>query len=181
MERAERTKTKISLEIRRCERSLWELFKRHHYLSGNLHRSATCFVGLIENRPAVFVAALQFPHPHAPGWREHRCVCLPDFQGAGLGSAVSEFVASLFAATGKPYLSVTSHPAMIRHRTRSDLWTMLRSPSRVMPKIKTQSATGKSMPTQLDRTLSWRRRTATFRYQGRPAAAETARQFQVLK
>ena len=43
-------------------------------------------------------------------------MCLLVFQGVGIGNAMSEFVASLFAATGKPYVSTTSHPAMIRHR-----------------------------------------------------------------
>jgi hypothetical protein len=36
--------------------------------------------------------------------------CLPDFQGVGIDNAMSEFVASLFVATGKPHFSSTSHP-----------------------------------------------------------------------
>ena len=40
-------------------------------------------------------------------------MCLPDFQGLGIGHAVAEFVASLYAASGKPYTSTTSHPSMI--------------------------------------------------------------------
>ena len=44
---------------------------------------------------------------------------------------MSEFVASLFAATGKNYMSTTSHPAMIRHRAKSPLWKMTRRPSLV--------------------------------------------------
>lgn len=72
---------------------------------------------------------LPFPHAKRPGWREHRTVCLPDFQGIGVGNAVSELVASLFVATGRPYFSATSHPAMIRHRARrTDLWRMTRKP-----------------------------------------------------
>src|SRR5206468_8886104 len=81
--------------------------------------------------PAAFTAVLPFPHPTRPGWREHRTVCLPDFQGVGIGNAMSEFVASIYRATGKPYTSTTSHPAMIRHRARSPLWRMRRAPSLV--------------------------------------------------
>jgi len=119
----------IDLEIVRVHSSAWKIFKPHHYLSGDLHLSAKCFVALFENQPAAFVAALPFPHPIRPGWREHRCVCLPDFQGVGIGNAISEFVAGLFVDLGKPYFSTTSHPAMIRHRARSPLWKLIRSPS----------------------------------------------------
>ena len=79
-------------------------------------------------QPAAFTAVLSFPHPTKPAWREHRTVCLPDFRGVGIGNAMSEFVASLFVATGKPHVSATSHPAMIRHRGRSPLWRMTRKP-----------------------------------------------------
>jgi energy-coupling factor transporter ATP-binding protein EcfA2 len=157
----------IKIEIARCRTSAWRLFARHHYLSAELHRSAQCFVGTIEDEPAVFVAALAFPHPRSPGWREHRCVCLPDFQGLGIGSAASEFVASLFASTGRPYTSVTSHPAMIRHRARSALWRMTRAPSHANPSR------------NMRRSQSSRRMTASFRYVG-PEQRELARGFGVL-
>ena len=118
----------IELEIRRVDRSWWPLFKRHHYLSSELHPAAACFVGFVDNSPATFTAVLSFPHPTRSGWREHRTVCLPDFQGIGLGNAMSEFVAGVYRSTGKPYYSTTSHPSMIRHRCRSPLWRVTRPP-----------------------------------------------------
>ena len=68
--------------------------------------------------------------PHLAGLeiREHG---LPDFQGVGIGNSLSEFVASLFRTTGKPYFSTTSNPAMIHHRARSSLWRMTRKPSMI--------------------------------------------------
>ncbi len=116
----------IRLDIHRVRREIWPIFKRHHYLSGALHRSATCFAGFVDGSPATFTAVLFFPHPTRPGWREHRTVCLPDFQGVGLGAAMSEFVAAMYRATGKPYFSTTSHPALIRQRSRSALWRLTR-------------------------------------------------------
>ena len=151
----------IELEIVRAHSSAWRLFGRHHYLSAKLHPAAQCFVGLVENQPATFVAVLPFPHLTRPGWREHRCVCLPDFQGVGIGNAMSEFVAALYAATGKPYRSVTSHPAMIRHRLRSRLWRMTRAPSRCRP-----SRRGAIRSVGFDQASSWRRMTASFEYVG---------------
>jgi hypothetical protein len=86
--------------------------------------------GLASGVPAAFVAVLPFRHPKRPGWREHRCVCLPDFQGVGIGNAVSEHVARQFRAATpeKAYFSTTSHPGMIAHRRRSRLWRMARKP-----------------------------------------------------
>ncbi len=118
----------IELEIVRSDRSAWQRFKPHHYLSGALHPSSACYVALLDHQPAAFTAVLPFPHPTRIGWREHRTVCLPDFQGVGIGNAVSEFIAAVYRATGKPYFSATSHPAMIHHRARSPLWRMIRKP-----------------------------------------------------
>lgn len=119
---------RIQLQIERTNRSIWPVFKRHHYLSGELHRGAQCYLASIEGRPAAFTAVLAHPHPIRPGWREHRTVCHPDFQGVGVGNALSEYVASLYVAGGKPYFSTTGHPGMIAHRTRSPLWRTVRRP-----------------------------------------------------
>lgn len=127
--RSLRRRPELALEVVRVHSTAWRLFAGHHYLSQSLHPAATCFVGLVEGTPACLTAVLPFPHPHTPGWREHRTVCLPDYQGVGLGNGLSEYVASLFAATGRPYTSITSHPAMIGHRHRSPLWHMTRRPS----------------------------------------------------
>jgi hypothetical protein len=163
----------IALRIARVERSLWQMFKRHHYLTGSLHRAAQCFAGFIDDRPAVFTAVLPFPHPVRPGWREHRTVCLPDFQGIGIGAAMSEFIASVFVATGKPYFSTTSHPALIRHRAQSPLWKMHRKPGMVgRCGVTSRKTTGMSD------TNSRGRNTAGFEYIG-PARTADARKLGV--
>ena len=171
-----RRRPPIELEIVQADRSAWRLFKPHHYLSGELHKAARCFVGLVEGRPSAFASVLSFPHPSRPGWREHRTVCLPDFQGVGIGNALSEFVASLMAATGKPYRSTTSHPSMIRHRSRSAVWKMTRSPS--MHARHTGATTG-ATATGMGRTGSCSRLTASFEYVG-PAREAEARGFGIV-
>lgn len=116
----------VQLEIIRVDRSAWKLFRHAHYLSHEMHRDAQCFVGLIDGIPAVLTAAMQFPHPKRPGYREHRTVCLPDFQGIGLGNLMSEYIASLFLAKGRPYFSTTGNPAMVGKRRRSSNWRVCR-------------------------------------------------------
>jgi energy-coupling factor transporter ATP-binding protein EcfA2 len=129
--RSLRRRPDVTLNIRRGDYTDWPLFRQHHYLSGSLSRSAKCFVAEVDGRPAAFTGVMHFPHPAGSWWREHRTVCLPDYQGVGIGNRLSEFVASLFQGCGKPYRSTTSHPGMIRHRLRSPLWRCLRAPSMV--------------------------------------------------
>lgn len=169
-----RRRPEIQLRIRRVAGpDYWPQFRQHHYLSSNLHPGAVCFMAEIDGRPAAFTAVLSQPSRRGGFWREHRTVCMPDFQGCGIGNAMSEFVASLYASTGKRYQSTTSHPAMIRHRSRSPLWRMVRSPS-----FANFSASAKMAA--LLNTVSATCMTTAFRYVG-PSRPEEARTFGVLK
>lgn len=148
----------INIRIEPCRREKWSMFSHHHYLTGRLNVSAKCFLGIIGDSPVVFTAVTYWPHPTAHGWREHRTVVLPDFQGVGIGNAMSEHIAGIFAATKKPYRSVTSHPAMIRHRAKSSLWEMISAPIRQVG--------AKSTHADLIKTMARTRHVASFRYIG---------------
>ncbi len=119
----------IRLEIVRCQASAWELFAPHHYLSAALARSAVCFLALWNGRAVAFSAWLPFVGAGRPARREHRTVTLPDFQGVGIGNALSDAVASLWRGLGYRALSTTTHPAMIASRRRSPNWRLKRAPS----------------------------------------------------
>jgi ABC-type lipoprotein export system ATPase subunit len=119
----------VALDIVRCKASAWPLFAPHHYLSTALARSAVCFLACWNQRPVAFSAWLPFVGSGPPGRREHRTVTLPDYQGIGIGNALSATIASLWTGLGYRALSTTTHPAMIRSRLRSPLWRMHRRPS----------------------------------------------------
>lgn len=120
----------FDLWIVRAESSAWPLFAPHHYLSGELNKSAVCFVGFTRNEtPVAFSAWLPFVGAGFPGRREHRTVCLPDYQGVGIGNAVSDTIASLWRVLGYRPTSTTTHPAMIAARQCSPHWRMTRPPS----------------------------------------------------
>ena len=142
-----RRRPKIELEIVAITPAAWRLFKPH--------------------QPAAFTAVLNFPHPTHSGWREHRTVCLPDFQGVGVGNAMSEYIASLYVASGRPYTSTTSHPAMIAHRRRSPLWKC----NKVLGMNKRQGLSGWKLS---DRC------TAGYSYIG-PARPDDARRFGIIR
>jgi len=116
----------LELDIAVGGKSDWPLFKPHHYLSGAISPAAHVFIGSVNGRPAALTAVQFFPHPSHSGWREHRAVVLPDFQGMGIGNRMSEFIASAFKAVAKHYRGTTGHPAFIQHRLRSPLWRVVR-------------------------------------------------------
>jgi hypothetical protein len=128
--RGHQRRPNVELEIVRCTRSAWRWFAPHHYLSSDLHPSARCFVGFINNQPAAFGALLHFPHPSTNAiQRIHRLVVLPDYQGLGIGAhAFPEALGGIARASGKRLTVTTSHPALIRAWARSVSWRMTRVP-----------------------------------------------------
>lgn len=113
----------VDVSVSRCGHDLWQSFKNHHYLSGDINKSARCWVARIDGQAAGFAAAIAFPNGNfANAWRGHRTVVKPEFQGIGLGVRLSDFVAAELVAEGKRYFSKTSHPKMGAYRDRSPLW-----------------------------------------------------------
>jgi hypothetical protein len=123
-----RRRPRIALDIVRCRAQAWPLFAPHHYLSHALARGAVCFLASWRDRPVAFSAWLPFVGSGPPSKREHRTVTLPDYQGVGIGNALSDLIASLWAGLGYRALSTTTHPAMIRSRLASPWWQMHRAP-----------------------------------------------------
>ena len=172
----------VEIEVHQCSRKLWEVFGKHHYLTNKLPGGSHCMVGLVGGRPAVFVANQFFPASGdmVSGIRNiARVVALPDFQGIGLGNAMNEFCASLWAAQGWRVHIVLAHPQLYGHMIkRNDLWKLVRKPAK---------HTGGCVATDDGRWLgksgmmfrSGRRTTATFAYVGPPGDVGVARQFEV--
>ena len=155
----------IALEVQRCRPAAWALFAPHHYLSQRLVPSASCFLAFWRGRPVAFSSWLPFVGNGPPARREHRTVALPDFQGAGIGNALSGLIASMWKGLGYRALSTTTHPAMIRSRLRSPHWRMHRAPA--LAKGRERRLRGlKHAATRL---------TAGFEYVGPALPAEQAR------
>lgn len=152
-----RRRPEIKLDIKRVHYSAWELFRYYHYLDKNLNKAAYCFCAFWDNRPVAFCAVLHFPHPKSPGWRYHRLVVLPDFQGVGIGSILADYVGSIFASTEKPVRRTLAHPAVIHAANKSKNWKMIQK-----PKMR-----GKSFG-MLKGTTATTRLVASFQYVGEP-------------
>ncbi len=165
---------KIQLEIARVHPAGWALFREHHYLSADHHRVARCFCAFVGGAPAAWVSVIHYPSQSGGFWKAHRTVCLPDYQGVGIGMALGDFVASLFQASGKRYLDITGHPAMIQSRLRNKNWVCTRKPGLNRPNNRRARKDGTAhIAVSMRRTEATTRFTATFQYVGpaRPVEA----------
>ena len=114
------------IEVVRCAGAAWRLFKRHHYLSADMHPSCQCFMALMEGEPVAFCAML-----HTMGYpgycRISRIVTLPDYQGIGVGSRLMEFSAQyMLSNLGYKVVRIQgSHPGIVWHCNRSPKWRLL--------------------------------------------------------
>jgi GNAT superfamily N-acetyltransferase len=99
----------------------WQLFKRHHYLSGSLAAGARCYLTTWEGIPVNFCATLPVitKRNHR---RFTRIVTLPDYQGIGIGMRAVAAVAELHRVEGLRISVTSSHPALIRHCRGSPFW-----------------------------------------------------------
>jgi ABC-type lipoprotein export system ATPase subunit/GNAT superfamily N-acetyltransferase len=118
----------LTLDIFRCRRAAWSAFRVHHYLNHDLAPGAVCFLATWQDQPVAFSAWVNHMSRKG-GKREHRTVTLPDYQGVGIGMALSGFCASLWKGLGYRAVSTTTHPAFTAARRRSPDWRLTRAPS----------------------------------------------------
>jgi GNAT superfamily N-acetyltransferase len=160
----------IDLEVRRVHHSCWELFRPYHYLNHTFNKAARCFVAFYRGQPVALQAVIVSPHPVAKNlYRGHRAVCLPDFQGVGIGNALIDYVASAYRGAGNRIMSTTASPALIQSRSRSPQWKCIRPPKLAPARGRTA---GKSFQAW---TPSVNRLTSTWEYIGPPMLREEAR------
>lgn len=155
LERRRLRRPSIELDLVRTRHSEWSRFAPHHYLSGQLSRSARCFAALWRGEPVAFCATIPSIGRRAH-WRITRLVVLPDFQGVGIGSRVAEGVAGLHRAEGHRVNITAGHPAIVAHCARSPRWRLVR--------VRKQS--GRAVAFVRNYRGSIGRATASFEYHG---------------
>jgi hypothetical protein len=151
----------IALRVQRVDHRAWLVFRKHHYLDTALNIAASCFVAFWKDKPVAFASVLHFPHARVKNVkREHRLVCLPDYQGVGMGNALSAYIGSLLKGLGYRYQSQTSHPAFIHSRHRNPNWKLVKEPTYQKPQAG-ENSTMKQWTNKARRRL-----VATFEYVG---------------
>lgn len=151
-----RQRPTIELQIYKTNWRAWKLFAGHHYLASNISKAASCFVATWNDVPVAFTSYLTLVHrAYQNCKREHRTVVLPDYQGAGIGNKISEWVGDYLKSKGLRFRSTTSHPSMIHYRSRSSRWKMVRCGHVAIPKTEA-----------FKKKVSAGRHTASFEYVG---------------
>lgn len=121
----------IELSLFRVHYKAWELFKEHHYLTTEINRAARCYLAELNNEPVAFTSVIAMPSGSLKrAFRGHRTVVLPDYQGIGIGNALTMTIGEMYKQEGCRFFSITSHPAFIQARTKNPKWKLTRKPSR---------------------------------------------------
>lgn len=131
-------------------------------MSHSFNQAARVFIATYNGDPCAFCAVLPFPHPKLKNtFRGHRSIVLPDYQGVGIGSAFTNYIADYFIKNNKRYISTTSNPAMIHARVNDEKWLMIRK-----SRTSKGSDNGKIQNKHVKGSTSSNRITVGFEYKG---------------
>lgn len=113
----------IELQVSRVEYDTWNFFKKHHYLTENLSKAFNLLLFEWNGKPVGLVVYKSQPTGAVPnGYGLSRTVVLPDFQGMGIGSKISEFTSAILVNEGKRVFTKTVNPALGEYREVSDVF-----------------------------------------------------------
>lgn len=114
---------KIELQISRVEPETWDFFKKHHYLTEDLNKSAQCILFEWNEKPIGICCVLNTPRKGmGEAMAISRIVILPDYQGLGLGSKLSSFIGQIYKNKGNRIFIKTANPALGEYFNKSDKW-----------------------------------------------------------
>jgi len=134
-------KPQIKLQVSRVEYDTWNFFKKHHYLTEDLNKAFNLLLFEWNGKPVGIVVYKSQPTGAVPnGYGLSRTVILPDYQGMGIGSKISEFTASILVNKGKRVFTKTVNPALGEYRDSSSVFR----PTSKNRKIRKDSNTDKA-------------------------------------
>ena len=116
-------KPSIELRVSRCESKIWEIFKKHHYLTEDVNVGCKFLLFEWNKKPVGMVAIINRPRKGCPNaFGLSRTVVLPDFQGMGIGSKISDFTCGILKNIGGIPYAKTVNPALGEYRNKSPKW-----------------------------------------------------------
>jgi ABC-type lipoprotein export system ATPase subunit/ribosomal protein S18 acetylase RimI-like enzyme len=111
----------IELSVHRCKPKVWDLFKKHHYLTEDVNDAYIFLLFELNNKPiAICVIGYYSGYNIKLSFRESRIVVLPDYQGMGIGSKISEFIAGVVKNGDFNYYTKTTNPALGEYRNKNE-------------------------------------------------------------
>lgn len=127
-------KPQVELRVSRVEYEVWNIFKKHHYLTHNAPKSAKYFLFEWNNKPVAINCVISQPSGTIErAVRGSRTVVLPDFQGFGIGSRITNFMGGVYKDSGYRYFTKTINPALGEYRNKMDkIWKTSSKHGRVL-------------------------------------------------
>lgn len=102
---------------------MWDVFRKHHYLSGDFNKAAKLYLAFWDNVLVGMVAVLNMPNGNTKNmYRGHRYVVLPDYQGLGIGSKMVDFIAKYYTDRGLRYSNRLTHLKLINYFENNPNW-----------------------------------------------------------
>lgn len=99
------------------------MFRDHHYLSAEFNPAADAYIAFIDDTPVAFFSTLPLPSGNTKfGYRAHRIVILPDYQGLGIGTKLLDFFGNYFISRGDKFFLRSTHVRYAKHCKKSNLW-----------------------------------------------------------
>lgn len=112
------------------------MFRDHHYLSAEFNVAAEVYVACIDDSPVAFFSTLPLPSGCTKfGYRAHRIVILPDYQGLGIGTKLLDFFGNYFLSRGDKFFLRSTHVRYARHCKRSNKWAETSSSGKVTTEL----------------------------------------------
>jgi ABC-type lipoprotein export system ATPase subunit len=110
----------IQLQISRVEPETWDFFKKHHYLTEKCNKSYIYLLFEWNKNPiGISIIGRHIGRNNVEkSFRGSRIVVLPDYQGMGIGSKISEFSAAIIKNKGGKYYTKTINPALGEYRNK---------------------------------------------------------------
>ena len=104
---------------------MWNIFKKYHFLNGELHKACDQYVGIINGEIVCHTGVIQFPM--RKGWkRVHRLVVLPDYQGIGIGTKFIKEIAEIYINKGYNFNLTTTTPSLVNALRKNKNWLLAR-------------------------------------------------------
>lgn len=113
----------IQLQCYRTEYDTWNIFKKHHYMTSEMNKSAMCFCFTWEDKLVGFASILpQIGRGVGKAMRMSRLVVLPDYQGLGIGRKILDFIGGICKNDGFKFFIKTINPRLGIYMENSDSW-----------------------------------------------------------
>lgn len=117
--RLPRRRFKLSLFVSQDKEKTWEIFRKHHYMTQDLSKSATLYTLYMGETIVACCYILAFPNGFIQnGWRIHRLVVLPDYQGLGIGTKFFVTMCDIYKYWHSTIYMRTSHVKLCDYMRR---------------------------------------------------------------